>query len=132
MKFYAQRGLAVVFIAIAGTAFLLRPDSFAIHTLGLLAIVVSLWLVRRSNAGVRRAQGLTFVNWSRTAANRRVGPLAWTLTGASLFACGLFYFLMYVDAVHGGKEAWPAYGFAGAGLAAAVAVGYVVMKLSQS
>src|SRR5579872_4801850 len=87
--------------------------------------------VRRSDALVRRAWGQVVGEWSPATAAKRVGRLAWTLTASLLVACVLCYFLMYLDALHGGKEAWPAYAFAGAGLAFAVTSAYVVAKISR-
>jgi hypothetical protein len=128
-KFYALRALAFALFVLAGAAFYLRPNSFGVLTLGLLGIAVGGWLVRRSNARVRQARGQAAGAWSPAAAVKRVGPLAWTLTGMSLVACVIFYFAMYVDALHGGREGWPALAFGGAVLALAGASGYVAMKI---
>lgn len=113
----------------AVAVFLMRPNSFAIDSLGLLGIAVGLWLVRRSNAYAWRARGQAVPEWSPAKSVRRVGPLAWTLTGASLVACGVAYYLMHLDALQGYKEVWPLNVFLGAVLALVVTSGYVAMKV---
>ncbi len=128
-RFYALRTLAVALCVLGAAAFYLRPGSYDFLVLGLAAIAVGMWLVRRSNEYVRRARGQVAANWLPKTAGRRVGPLAWTLTAASAAACVIFYFSMYVDAAHGGKQAWPAYALGGAVMALALTSGYVAMKI---
>jgi hypothetical protein len=130
-KFYTLRALAGALLAFAGAVFFLRPHEFGSRSLGLLAIFVSLWLVRRSNMYVWRARGQMVGAWSPATAAKRIGRLAWTLTAVSLVACGVFYFLMYLDLLHGGKETWPVYAFACAALALALTTGYVAMRIFQ-
>jgi hypothetical protein len=122
-KWYALRALAIALIVFAAVSFFLWHNSFVIRSLGLVAILLSGWLVRRSNALVWQVQ-----NQVLAKPDRRVGPLAWTLTAASLVAVVAFYFLMYVEELHGGRDAWPVYAFAGAGLALTMTTGYVAMK----
>ena len=123
-KWYALRALAVVLVVFAAVSFFLWHNASGIRSIGLLAILLSGWLVRRSNALVWRAQKQVFVE-----PDRRVGPLVWTLISASLAAVVVFYFLMYVAEEHGGKDAWPVYGFVGAGLVLAMSTGYAVIKV---
>lgn len=128
-KFYAMRALAVALGAFALAAFLMWPDSFQVRLLGLIGIVVGLWLVRRSNAYVWQVRGQAIVGPASAKMAGRVSALAWALTGSSLVACVVFYAAMHADAVHGGKEAWPAYALAAAVLAFAATSGYVAMKM---
>ncbi|MDE2465405.1 MAG: hypothetical protein KGO02_17085 [Alphaproteobacteria bacterium] len=128
-RFYALRASAAALIVFAVVAFLLRPNEFWVESLGFLAILVSVWLVRRSNEYVRRARGQVSVKWSPTERAKQIGPLSWALTGASLVACGIFYVVMYLDALHGGKEGWPAYAFGGAAVALALTTGTIAAKL---
>ena len=130
-KFYALRVLAAILLASAAVLFILLPRNFAIRSLCLVAGLISVGIVRRSDALVRRAWGQVVGEWSPATAAKRVGRLAWTLTASLLVACVLCYFLMYLDALHGGKEAWRAYAFAGAGLAFAVTSAYVAAKISR-
>lgn len=128
-KFYALRALALVLGAFAVATFVLRPNSFGIRSLGLLGIMVGLWLVRQSNAFVRRARGQVVDGWPAAKSVKRVGPLAWTLTALSLVACGVGYHLMYLDALRGYKEVWPVNVFLAAVLALVITSGYVAMKI---
>lgn len=130
-RFYALRALALALVIGAAVPFFLWPNSFGLRSLGLLGILISVGLVRRSNSVVQRARGQAGTVWAPAKADRRVGPLVWALTGGSLVACVAFYFAMYVDQAHGGKEVWPVYAFAGAAIALAVTSGYIAMKLFQ-
>jgi uncharacterized membrane protein len=125
-KWYALRALAVALAVFAVVSFILWHDASGIRSIGLLAILLCGWLVRRSNALVSRAKNQVFVE-----PDKQVGPLAWTLTAASLVAVVVFYFLMYVGDQHGWKYPWPVYGFFGAGLALTMTTGYVVIKMLQ-
>ena len=69
------------------------------------------------------------MKWSPEERARQIGALSWILAGASLVACGVFYIVMYLDALHGGKEGWPAYAFGGAALALALTTGTIAAKL---
>lgn len=128
-KFYALRALAVALCLSAAAAFYLRAGSYGFLLLGLAAISLGMWLVRRSNVYVRRARGQVVPELSPTRAARRVGPLAWALTGASLVACAVGYYLMHLDALHGYKQVWPLDVFLGAVLALVATLGYVAVKI---
>lgn len=128
-RFYALRASAVALFVCAAAAFYLRPGSYGFLLLGLAAIPVGMWLVRRSNALVRRARGQAVAQRSPAKAAGRVGPLAWALTVASLVACGVFYLAVRADLVHGGKQTWPVYALFGAVLALAATSGYVAAKI---
>lgn len=128
VKFYTLRVLALVLMAFAGAIFL-RSHGFGLFLLGITAIFVGLWIIRRSNVAVWRARGHVVAEWSLAQAVKRVGPWAWAFTVASLLACFLTCLLMYVDALHGGKEVWPVYALLGAVLALVVTSSYVVMKV---
>lgn len=128
-KFYALRLLALILIAVAAVTVILRPHDFGFRLLGLLAIFVALWIVRRSNVSVWVARAQVVPDWSFGKQARRVGPLPLILTAASLVACVVCYFLMYLDQLHGGEEVWPVYAFAVAGLALAITSSYVVMMI---
>ena len=130
-RWWVLRGLAVALVAFAGVTFFLWSSSFWLRLPGLLAILATVWLVRLSNAYVRRAQGQVAGERSSANAARRIGWLAWTLAAGALVACGVLYLVMYADALHGGREGWPAYAFAAAVLALAATGGYVIMKLFQ-
>lgn len=128
-KFYTLRAVALVLMVFAGAIFILRPHNFAAQLLVALAILAGVLIVRYSNASVWRARGQVVGEWSPATTAKRVGRLAWTLTALSLIACGAFYFLMYLDQVHGGKVLWPVYAFFVAVLALTVTGSYVVFRI---
>lgn len=130
-KFYALRGLALVLMLAAGADFYFRPERFGAGLVAFAAMAVGLWLVRRSNACVWRARGHVVPKWSVGKAAKRVGPLAWKLTGASFGACVIFYIALYLDEFFGGTKVWPVYAFAIAAVALALTSGYVVMRMFQ-
>jgi hypothetical protein len=128
-KFYTLRTLAAVLMVFAGAIFMLRPHDFGAQLLIALAIFGSVLIVRYSNAAVWRARGQVVGEWSPATAAKRVGRLAWTLAGSSLIACGVFYFLMYLDQLHGGKVLWPVYALFFAVLALTATSMYVIMRI---
>jgi hypothetical protein len=127
-KFYVLRALALILILLAAAIFMLRPHNLESRSLAILAIFGCLWLVKRSNMVVWRARGDVVAEWSSNKSGR-VGRSAWIFTTVSLLACVVSYFLMYLDQLHGGNDVWPVYLFAVAGLAPAVAVGNVTMRI---
>ncbi|HEV2490317.1 MAG TPA: hypothetical protein VGT03_10945 [Candidatus Acidoferrales bacterium] len=128
-KFYSLRALALVLMVFAGAIFILRPHNFGARLLIALAIFAAISIVRYSNASVWRARGQVVGESSPATAAKRVGRLAWTLTAVSLIACGVFYFLMYLDQLHGGKVLWPVYAFFVAALALTATSMYVAMRI---
>ena len=130
-KFYTLRALALILLVSAVAVFILWPHDFGAQLLIALALFISVSIVRYSNASVWRARGQAVGDWSPATAPKRVGRLAWTLTAVSLFACGVCVFIVYLDALHGGKEVWPADALFVAVLALAVTASYVVMRIFQ-
>lgn len=128
-KFYALRGLALVFGLLGALAFLLRFNSYWVELLGALAILVGMSLVRRSNAIVRRVRGEKTADWSPADESRRVGPVTWITAGASLAGCGVCYYAMRLDQLHGGHEVWPVYAFAVAAIVLALSTATAAAKL---
>jgi hypothetical protein len=57
------------------------------------------------------------------------GRLLWIISLALVPLLAAAFFLLHIDAVNGGHEAWPADVFGGVGLACAVVWGYLVAKL---
>lgn len=128
-RFYAFRVSAAVLIIFAIIAFILEANHFWIESLSFLAILASVWLVRRSNEYARRARGQANEKRSPAERAKQIGATSWALAGASLVACGIFYIVMYLDALHGGREGWPAYAFGGAAVALALTTGNIAAKL---
>lgn len=130
-KFYGLRALALVLMLCAAAMFMFRPHDFAFRSLAILAIFLGLGIVKISDSVARRAQGQVAPERSFEGSfakeAERPSPLAWTLSAASLFACGVCLYLVHLDDLHGGQEGWPVYALFVAILALILSAGYVVM-----
>ena len=129
-KRYGLFALAVLLLAFACAAFVLAPNNFAIRLLGIAAIVVSVWLVRRSGIHTQ-SRGLVSSGGTTARAGSRLGIVGWAAGVGSLLAAGASYFYLRNDALHGYHQVSPVYVFAGVGLACAVIWGYIAVKLLQ-
>lgn len=111
-KRHGVYALAILVLVLGAVTFYLGSGSFAIQTLGLAALLVSLYLVRLSNVHARPASALA----ARQAAANRPGRLIWIISLALIPALGLSFFLLYEDSRHGSHQTWPLYLFAGIAL----------------
>lgn len=132
-KFYALRALALVLMLCAATIFILRPHNFGFRSLALVALLVGVWVGRQANLSVSRAKGQVMPNSSFEGSFAkqldRISPWVWILTGLSLAACVVCYYLMYLDQLNGGKEVWPVWAFFVAAIALTLSASYAVMKI---
>jgi hypothetical protein len=122
-KSYLLFSLAVLLGLLGGAAFFLEPHNFLIRSLGLLALIGSVQLVRisRVHSSDQRVD---------LTASKAPGRLMWFVGIALLLLWGLSCFFMYIDAVRGYHTGWPVYMFVGVGLACAVVWSYIVAKLN--
>lgn len=79
--------------------------------------------------GMSRAQNPSFGRLNLTATNEP-GRVMWFVGGALLVLAGVSYWLMHLDAIHGGHAGWPAYMFGGVILVGAGVWSYIVTKLA--
>lgn len=84
MKFYGLRLLALLLFVFPAWVLVLRPLNFGIRFLAFLTIIVSIWLVRRSNVSAWRARGHVVPDWSLV---KHGLPLV------AFGICGLFLYL---------------------------------------
>jgi hypothetical protein len=119
-KRYGLYSLAILFLVLGGACFIAGYRSFAIRSLGLVALMVSAYFVRISK-----------FHASPVPVIREKGPgrLAWTIGIALVPAAGMSYLYLYNDAIHGYHEALPVYVFAGVALACAIVWAYLVAKM---
>ncbi|MGB8988585.1 MAG: hypothetical protein WCC37_18455, partial [Candidatus Sulfotelmatobacter sp.] len=105
--------LAILLLLLGGLCIYGRSHNYPIRTLGVLAIMVSAYLLRISH--VYERSGLPDARGSRTDLKIARGPgrLLWISSVALVPLLVAAFFLLYIDAVHGGHEAWPADVFAG-------------------
>jgi hypothetical protein len=130
-KRYSLFVLAVLLLVFAGAAFVLASGSFAIRSLGLVAILISVWLVRASNVRSRPGVELAGTGATGDRTSKRLGLVIWAVGAGSLLAAGASYYYLRNDALNGYHQVLPVYVFAGVGVACAVIWGYMAVKLLQ-
>jgi hypothetical protein len=128
-KRYSLFILAILLLLSGGIAVLVEPHDFAIRCLGLAAIMASVYLGRISHVHDRAAFSVGGGQEADVKATKRPGRLAWAVGVALLLLAGVSYLLMYIDALHGGHEAWPVYVFGGVTVACAIVWGYLAAKI---
>jgi hypothetical protein len=110
----------------------LGSHNYPIRALGLVAIMASAYLVRISHVhdrpGVPEASG----RGKDLKAAKGPGRLLWIVSLVLVPLLGAAFFLLHIDAVNGGHEAWLADVFAGIGLACAIVWGYLAAKILGS
>lgn len=121
-------GLIVVLFGAVTIAWNDKSYSFGLLCVGLAALMTGSWLVRVSNV---HAQPSPRLRLAVAGVSNRPGRVTWALTGASLVACGVTYYILHLDVLHGGKEGWPVWAFFFAVTALVLSAGYVVATLKQ-
>lgn len=124
-KSYSLFVLAILLLLFGGVAFALGGHDFTIRTLGLLAIVASTYLVRMSN--VRDATGPA----PGLKIDQDPGRMLWVISIALVPLLVASFFLLHVDALNGGHDAWPVYLFAGVVLVCAGVWGALVARIGS-
>lgn len=128
-KRYSLFVLAILLDLCALAIFIVAPHDFVLRTLGILALLAGVQLVRLSN--VHKQPGFIRFRGSFAVAAKRPEPIAWILAAASILVVGISYLSLSNDIRHGGQEGWPLYFFAGALLGCVLSVGYLVARLRQ-
>jgi hypothetical protein len=121
---YALRFVAILLLLLGAAAFVLSSHDFVIRSFGVLALLASVQLGRMS-----RSQSPTLRELS-LAGSKRPGRIMWNVGFALSLLSGFSFWLLYVDAVHGGHAVWPVYMFAGITLACAGVWGYIIANLN--
>jgi hypothetical protein len=128
-KRYGLFSLAILFLILGCAGVIAGYRSFAIRSLGLVALMVSAYFVRISKVHASQASAIrTDVN-ADSKEEKGPGRLAWAIGIAFVPAAGMSYLYLYHDAIHGYHEALPVYVFAGVGLACAIVWAYLVAKM---
>jgi drug/metabolite transporter (DMT)-like permease len=123
-KMHVLRLLAVLLGLLGVVLFVLESHNFVIRSFGLLAILASVQLVR-----VSRALTPSYGRLDLPGSNRP-GRIMW-FVGIGLLPLAVFSFwLLHIDALHGGHAVWPVFVFAGVVLAGAGVWGYIIAKLN--
>jgi hypothetical protein len=129
-KRYGLFVLAILLLLLGGVGIYAGSHNYPIRALGLVAIMASVYLARISH--VHDQSDLSEVGGRGKDFKTANGPtrLLWIVSLALVPLLGAAFFLLHIDAVNGGHEAWPADVFAGVGLACAVVWGYLAAKIS--
>ena len=126
-KKWGLYSLAILFLVLSFVGLIAGNRSFAIRSLGLVALIVSAYFVR-----VSKVHGPPAIRTDLEADSKGAkgpGRLAWAIGIALVPAAGTSYLYLYNDAIHGYHEALPVYVFAGVALACATVWAYLVAKL---
>jgi hypothetical protein len=123
-KRYVLRSLALLLALLGAVLFFLESHDFVIRSFGLLAMLASLQLVRMSRARTPSYGRLDL------AGSNRPGCIMWIVGIGLLLLAGFSFWLLDIDALHGGHALWPVYLFAGVGLVCGIAWVYIFTKLS--
>jgi len=131
-KRYGLFVLAILLLLLGGVGIYVGSHNYPIRALGLVAIMVSAYLVRISH--VHDGSDLPEASGQGKDLKTAKGPgrLLWIVSLALVPLLGAAFFLLHIDAVNGGHEAWPADAFAGVGLACAIVWGYLAAKIFRS
>jgi hypothetical protein len=128
-KRYVLFVLAILLLLLGGLGIYVGSHNYPLRALGVVAIMVSVYLVRISH--VHDRSGLPDVSGPRTDLKIAKGPgrLLWISSLALVPLQGAAFYLLHIDAVNGGHEAWPAYVCGGVVLVCAVVWGFLVAKI---
>jgi hypothetical protein len=131
-KRYGLFVLAIVLLSLGGVGIYLGSNNYPIRVLGLISIIASVYLVKLSR--VHNGSSLHEARGAGKNYKTEKGPgrLLWIVSLALVPLLGASGFLLRIDAVNGGHEAWPADIFAGVVLACAIVWGYLVAKILGS
>jgi hypothetical protein len=129
-KKYGLFALAILLLLLGALTCFLGSKSFVIRSLGLMACMASVYLVRASNVHKTRSLSVEtagVVEGERI--KRRPGRLLWTLAGALalLWVASLLY--LYLDTLHGDHDVQPIYLFAAVSLAGTIVWPYLITKI---
>jgi hypothetical protein len=128
-KRYGLLVLSILLLLLGGVGVYLGSHNYPIRTLGLMGVMAGAYIFRISHVNDR--SGSLEVSGRRPDLEKPNGPgrLLWIISLALVPLLGTALFLLHVDEVNGGHEAWPADLFAAIGLAAAIVWGYLVAKI---
>jgi hypothetical protein len=131
-KRYGLFVAAILLLLLGGVGIFVGSHNYPIRALGLMAIMASAYVVRISH--VHGRSGLPEASCWEADLKTAKGPgrLLWITSLALVPLLGAAFYLLHIDAVNGGREAWPADVFAGVGLVCAIVWGYLAAKILGS
>ena len=121
--------LAVLLLVLGGAAFYVGSNDRVIRSLGAIACVVSVYLIRKSRGQSQYASADTTGQQADSETAGRPGRLMWALGVLSLILIGVSCFLLRSDAAHGYHQIWPVYLFFGTIVVCGLFLSYLVAKM---
>jgi hypothetical protein len=128
----ARRGLfalAILLLVAAIAAFSMGGKDFTIRSLGVVALIASVYLVRASNVHSRSAVVVTSSQGTDSKAKRIGGRLMWIIGAALLPIAVASVFYLKQDALHGYHEVLPVYVFGGVAVLCAIVWSYLAARV---
>lgn len=121
--------LAILLLLLGGAAIYAGSHNYEIRALGIVAVMASVYVVRISRVRERSDLPITGDRPISSKTTKGPGRLLWIASLSLLLMLGVALYLLHIDALNGGHEAWPADLFAGVGLACAIVWGFLVVKI---
>ena len=128
-KRYSLFILAILSFLLGGVALYIGSHNFAIRSIGLLAILISTYLVRISRVHSRYGLSVEGGQEANYVAIRRPGRFLWGSSIALLLLAGVSFLYLYHDALHGYQEVLPVYIFAGVGVVCTLVWSYLLLRI---
>ena len=123
-KRYGLFALAILLLMLGGVGIYFGSHNYPIRSLGIMAILASIYLVRISRV---RGRSVFPEASGRTMELTTEGPghWLWIVSLVLVPLLGAAFYLMHIDFANGGHEAWPVYVFAGVALACIIIWSYL-------
>lgn len=128
---YGSFVFAVFLLLFAAVAFIAGSHNFVLRSLAIVAIMISVYLVRASNVHSRPTPAVASVREVSFNTTSGPGRSTWVISIVLVPMLVVSYLLLQSDALHGGHSRWPADLFAGVAFACAIAWSFLVMKLTS-
>lgn len=128
-KRYGLFIFAVLLLTADGVGLILGLHNGMVRSLGVIAGMISVYLVRASNVHSRAASFVANEQGAGFTSAKGPGRLAWTVAVASVPLLAVSYLYLQNDARHGGHDVMPVYLFAGVWVVIAVVWGYIAASL---
>jgi hypothetical protein len=120
---------AVLLLLLAAVGFFVGSHNYLIRSFSVLAVMVSVFLVRTSNFHTRPTSSVATAQETDFNVTKGPGRLAWVLSVALVPILAISFLCLQNDALHGAQTAWPVYLFTAVIVACIFVWGYLVSQL---
>jgi uncharacterized YccA/Bax inhibitor family protein len=128
-KRYGLFIFAILLLTAGGVGLFLGLHNPMVRSLGVAAVMASVYLVRASNVHTRPASSVASAQVAASTMANRPGRLAWIVALALVPLLGVSYLYLESDAIHGANDVTPVYVFAAVCVVCAVVWGYLAARL---